>query len=172
MRRPLAMRSAAFALLLVAAAPAAAGAQTAARPGQTPPATVRDSAAPVRLRALDVSARKRLPLTGRFRPMRAADSASVRAEGGRGAIAVRGIFARPGLCQELGAAADRTGHVVTVVVEARDAAGRCLLSARAFRYTVTLHALPADTFTVRVFQAWRNRPGERQMVLDTTLAVR
>ncbi|HET7462768.1 MAG TPA: hypothetical protein VFJ82_16050 [Longimicrobium sp.] len=163
MRRTIAARSAALAALLAAAAPATSGAQVAAG---------RDSAAPVALRPLDVTARKQLRLSGRFRPIRAAGSARVRADGRTHAIAVHGTFADPGFCQELGAAADRTGQVVTLVVEARGARSRCSVAFRASTYSVTLHDLPAGTFTVRVFHAWRSRPGQRAMVLDTTVAVR
>lgn len=162
MRRSLA-RPALAALLLAAVAPSAAGAQRTAG---------RDSTAPVALRTLDVTARKQLRLTGRFHQRRGADSSVTHAEGRPRAIAVRGTFAAPGACQELGAAADRTGPVVTLVVEARDAMGRCILAARAFTYSVTVHDLPAGTFTVRVFHAWRRRPGQREMTLDTVVAVR
>jgi len=163
MRRTTAARSAALAALLAAALPAAAGAQVAAG---------RDSAAPVALRPLDVTARKQLRLSGRFRPIRSAGSAVARADGRPRAIAVHGTFANPGLCQELGAAGDRTGPVVTLVVEARGAGSRCSVAFRASTYAVTLHDLPAGTFTVRVFHAWRGRPGQREMVLDTAVTVR
>lgn len=163
MRRSPTIRSVAVAALMLAAAPPAAAAQRTAG---------RDSAAPVALRPLDVTARKILRLTGRFRPIRGARSAVTRADGRPRAIAVRGTFANPGFCQELAAAADRTGQVVTLVVEARGAVARCYASFRASTYSVTLHDLPAGTFTIRVFHAWRSRPGEREMVLDTTVAVR
>ncbi|HET7230405.1 MAG TPA: hypothetical protein VFJ16_10415 [Longimicrobium sp.] len=161
--RSLAARWAAVAALLAVVAPAAAAAQVTTR---------RDSLPPVALRPLEVTARKHLRLTGRFRPIRRAGQTVARADGRPRAIAVHGTFANPGFCQELGAAADRTGPVVTLVVEARGAASRCSVAFRAATYAVTLHDLPAGTFTVRVFHAWRNRPGQREMTLDTAVVVR
>jgi hypothetical protein len=144
--------------------------------GDTAWVEVRVTPAAFELRALDVTAQKRpLEVTGRFRKTRpppAAAAAPVRGEGRRRAIGVQGNFPTPSVCFDLAGVADRTGNVVTLVVEARPGQSTCANAAGALAYSLTLRELPPGAYTFRVFHALRTRPGEREMLLDTTVAVR
>ena len=145
-------------------------------PGDTVSVELRIAAAPVALRALEVTARKRpVEVTGRFHQVHRPDStdaSSARGEGRWRAIGVRGTFATPNVCHQLAAVADRTGPVVTLVVEARPGGFSCSDAPGAFTYSITLRDLPSGAYTLRVFHALRTRPGEREMSLDTTVTVR
>lgn len=145
-------------------------------PGDTVWVEVRVTPAAVELRALDPTARKRpLEVTGRFRNTRPRPEAAadpVRGEGRRRAIDVQGTFPTPSVCFDLAGVADRTGTVVTLVVEARPGPSTCANAAGTLAYSLTLRELPPGAYTLRVFHALRTRPGEREMLLDTTVTVR
>lgn len=136
---------------------------------------VQMSPSAVALRPLTATARKRpLEVVGRFQQRLPPDTTTggpLRAEGRRHYITVKGGFITPSVCYKLAGVADRTGQVVTLIVNARAGDYECPGASGIFTYSVALRWLPPGTYTLHVFHTFVDRPRSAQMALDTTITV-
>jgi len=137
----------------------------------------RDSAHALPLQPIEASARRRGPrVDGKFRPVvdstTLADGLPTRAAGQWLSLSAEGMVRTPSPCYRLAGAADRTGAVVTLNVQARPDGDLCPAAPAAFTYKVSLRGLPPGTYTFRVLHTFRDAAQPPAMALDTTVTVR
>jgi len=137
----------------------------------------RDSAHAVPLEPIAATARKHGPrVTGAFR--QAVDSTLLatgrptRAWGRWLSISGDGMVPTPTSCYQLAGAADRTGQVVTLNIQARPNGELCPAVPAAFTYKVSVSGLPPGTYTFRVLHTFRDAEQPPVLALDTTITVR
>ncbi|HEX8907065.1 MAG TPA: carboxypeptidase-like regulatory domain-containing protein [Longimicrobiaceae bacterium] len=143
-------------------------------PRDTVVVDLRLRSAAVPLRALKASVRRpRLPVRGKFRAVFNGDSTALRpvsAAGRSRRIEAQGTMPTPTACYQLAGAAERTGSVVTLNVEARPT-DDCPGGPGTFTYGVAVRGLPAGSYTFRIVHTYRDTAWQPVMALDTTIAV-
>ena len=145
-------------------------------PGDTARVTLRLDPTALRLAGITASARpRRPPLDGVYLPVFPTDSLlslPIRAEGGSGRVVVRGQMGTPTACYRLVGVAERTGSIVTLVIQARPTGDECVPGAiGASTYKVILHRIPAGTHTLRVVHTYGDDALPPALVLDTAVTV-
>jgi hypothetical protein len=98
---------------------------------------------------------------------------SATAEGGAGAVVVRGRATTPNPCHRLAGSVSREGGTVTLRVSATvDPEVMCVASIGEIPYTATIRGLPAGSYDLRVEHVYPNTGWDTADVLQTRVTVR